>query len=300
MGGISMYCSKCGKRIPDDSSLCPYCGSEVDEEIKEESTETEFNKSEAKQEKLYGVSSKNRMIAMFLCMLGLIGFAGLHRMYVGKWWSGILYAGTFGFLGFGTLYDFYILYNEKFHDCDDYPIFAESSMKKNYRKRDPKKKNVNLEIVIACVLLAMINSSFNPIFMESQQSKLERQQAAQEKIAKEQQQKDEKRQQAEEKKQQKIQAEKVLSEKRHKFNAMMKKNSVYENDGLAGYELQIIVNEKWNSLRYEDKQNFINMSLNALKECELIGKVQSISIRFNLDGKKLATFDPSNGIRINH
>ena len=159
---------------------------------------------------------------------------------------------------------------------------------------------MNLEIVIACVLLAMINSSFNPIFMESQQSKLERQQAAQEKIAKEQQQKDEKRQQAEEKKQQKIQAEKVLSEKRHKFNAMMKKNSVYENDGLAGYELQIIVNEKWNSLRYEDKQNFINMSLNVLKECELIGKVQSISIRFNLDGKKLATFDPSNGIRINH
>lgn len=44
MGCISMYCSKCGKRIPDDSNLCPYCGSEVDEEIKEESTETDLIK----------------------------------------------------------------------------------------------------------------------------------------------------------------------------------------------------------------------------------------------------------------
>lgn len=38
-------------------------------------------------------------------MLGLLGFAGLHRFYLQKPVSGVLYLITGGFFGFGTLYD---------------------------------------------------------------------------------------------------------------------------------------------------------------------------------------------------
>ena len=37
------------------------------------------------------------------------GIFGLHRMYIGKWLSGLLYLVTGGLLGIGWLYDFWTL-----------------------------------------------------------------------------------------------------------------------------------------------------------------------------------------------
>lgn len=42
-------------------------------------------------------------------LLAFLGFFGVHRMYMGKWITGILYLCTFGFLGIGYLYDFWTL-----------------------------------------------------------------------------------------------------------------------------------------------------------------------------------------------
>ena len=42
-------------------------------------------------------------------LLTFLGFFGVHRMYQGKWISGILYLLTFGLLGLGVLYDFWTL-----------------------------------------------------------------------------------------------------------------------------------------------------------------------------------------------
>lgn len=44
--------------------------------------------------------------------LTFLGFFGLHRMYLGKWPTGILYLLTMGLLGFGVLYDFWTLNNQ--------------------------------------------------------------------------------------------------------------------------------------------------------------------------------------------
>lgn len=44
-----------------------------------------------------------------LCFLGLFGPAGLHRIYLGKPISGLLYFCTWGFAGLGTLYDLFQL-----------------------------------------------------------------------------------------------------------------------------------------------------------------------------------------------
>lgn len=42
-------------------------------------------------------------------LLTFVGFFGIHRMYMGKWVSGLLYLLTFGLCGLGVLYDFWTL-----------------------------------------------------------------------------------------------------------------------------------------------------------------------------------------------
>lgn len=42
-------------------------------------------------------------------LLTFVGFLGIHRMYMGKWLSGLLYLVTFGFFLIGVLYDFWTL-----------------------------------------------------------------------------------------------------------------------------------------------------------------------------------------------
>ncbi|MBW2437329.1 MAG: TM2 domain-containing protein [Desulfobacterales bacterium] len=42
-------------------------------------------------------------------LLTFLGFLGIHRMYMGKWLTGILYLLTMGLVGFGVIYDFWTL-----------------------------------------------------------------------------------------------------------------------------------------------------------------------------------------------
>jgi len=42
-------------------------------------------------------------------LLAFLGFFVIHRMYMGKWVTGVLYLCTFGLLGIGYLYDFWTL-----------------------------------------------------------------------------------------------------------------------------------------------------------------------------------------------
>lgn len=42
-------------------------------------------------------------------LLTFLGLLGIHRMYMGKWVTGIIYLGTAGLLGIGYLYDFWTL-----------------------------------------------------------------------------------------------------------------------------------------------------------------------------------------------
>ena len=42
-------------------------------------------------------------------LLTFLGFLGIHRMYMGKWISGIIYLLTLGILGIGYIYDFWTL-----------------------------------------------------------------------------------------------------------------------------------------------------------------------------------------------
>ncbi|MDD1735830.1 MAG: TM2 domain-containing protein, partial [Methanothrix sp.] len=42
-------------------------------------------------------------------LLTFLGVFGIHRFYLGKWGTGILYLLTFGLLGIGLIYDFWTL-----------------------------------------------------------------------------------------------------------------------------------------------------------------------------------------------
>lgn len=42
-------------------------------------------------------------------LLTFLGFFGIHRMYMGKWLTGILYLFTVGLFGLGYLYDYWTL-----------------------------------------------------------------------------------------------------------------------------------------------------------------------------------------------
>ncbi|MCI7331872.1 MAG: TM2 domain-containing protein [Selenomonadaceae bacterium] len=127
-----MYCKYCGKSIPDDANVCPYCGRDLVSEKKEP------------EEKIYYVSAQSRTKALILCLLGFVGLAGLHRFYVGKWLTGVLYLFTYGFFFFGTAYDLFKIWSESFKDSDGFPLYAESSMQKNYRRRTTKPSSKGL------------------------------------------------------------------------------------------------------------------------------------------------------------
>lgn len=45
-------------------------------------------------------------------LLTFLGLLGIHRMYMGKWLTGILYLLTAGIFGLGYLYDFWTLNNQ--------------------------------------------------------------------------------------------------------------------------------------------------------------------------------------------
>src|SRR5688500_8814117 len=45
-------------------------------------------------------------------LLTFLGWLGVHRMYLGKWITGLIYLCSFGLFGLGILYDFWTLNNQ--------------------------------------------------------------------------------------------------------------------------------------------------------------------------------------------
>jgi TM2 domain-containing membrane protein YozV len=61
------------------------------------------NYLQGKEIQIKGGSSKSILVTLLLCIL--LGWLGVHRFYVGKIGSGILYMFTLGIFGIGILFD---------------------------------------------------------------------------------------------------------------------------------------------------------------------------------------------------
>ena len=62
------------------------------------------------------ISDKSWLAALLLCFF--IGGFGVHRFYVGKIGTGILWLLTGGLLGIGSLVDFIVIACGNFEDCN--------------------------------------------------------------------------------------------------------------------------------------------------------------------------------------
>ena len=58
----------------------------------------------------------NRLAALLLCVI--LGFLGLHRFYVGKVGTGLLWLFTLGFLSVGVIFDVVLIVTGEFRDAD--------------------------------------------------------------------------------------------------------------------------------------------------------------------------------------
>ncbi len=65
-------------------------------------------------------SHKSRLVALLLCLF--IGCLGIHRFYVGKIGTGLLWLFTGGLFGIGALIDLIMIICGNFRDCAGAPL----------------------------------------------------------------------------------------------------------------------------------------------------------------------------------
>ncbi len=62
------------------------------------------------------VSPRSRLAALLLSLLGFTLLCGLHRLYVGKFWTGLLWMATVGLGGIGQIFDIVMIVLGSFRD----------------------------------------------------------------------------------------------------------------------------------------------------------------------------------------
>lgn len=105
-----MNCQYCGSQMQPNWKYCPFC----------DSTDSHMSVYPSQYVSLTSNCSKSTVI--ILCLFGFVGFAGFHRLYVGKIFSGLLYLITFGFFFMGTIFDLIQLLLGQFTDNVGQPI----------------------------------------------------------------------------------------------------------------------------------------------------------------------------------
>lgn len=106
-----MTCKLCGHDSPENATSCNFCGAPFNVYT---SNNTQKAPEYQNQANVKPMSPNNRWIAFILCFF--CGTLGIHRFYVGKIGTGILYLLTFGFFGIGWLIDLIMIAIGSFTD----------------------------------------------------------------------------------------------------------------------------------------------------------------------------------------
>lgn len=108
-----MYCNSCGKKLKDKATKCPKCGTPVG------ATVVNFH-NQSQPVNALGYTPKKKWKAFWLCFF--FGFFGVHRFYVGKWYTGFVWMGTMGLVGIGWFIDLDKILFNKFTDSHGMPL----------------------------------------------------------------------------------------------------------------------------------------------------------------------------------
>lgn len=104
-----MYCYKCGKEIDDEAVVCPGCGC---------ATRNYTAKTIAVAN--LETSPKSRLVALLLCIF--LGIFGVHRFYLGKIGTGLVWCFTLGCMEIGWIIDIIMLACGKMTDVDGFIV----------------------------------------------------------------------------------------------------------------------------------------------------------------------------------
>ena len=123
-----MFCQKCGANV-ENEKVCPNCGNVLQEENSTpQQTPTIIINNVNKNENTninagYGgnsISHKSKIAALILAIF--LGCLGIHRFYVGKVGTGLLYLFTGGLCGIGWLIDLIMTACGSFTDKAGLPL----------------------------------------------------------------------------------------------------------------------------------------------------------------------------------
>ena len=121
---MEIKCPVCG--APLEGEVCTYCGHRLKTSINNSTVQSQNannisfvtnvvnNNSQNISNQMSNVSKKNKITALILCVL--FGFLGVHRFYVGKVGTGLLYLFTGGLFLIGYIVDIILIITGKFTD----------------------------------------------------------------------------------------------------------------------------------------------------------------------------------------
>ena len=124
----AVFCRNCGEEISESAVVCPKCGAAIDK-FQENTAQAQpnivINNSNANtnvNQNTTGMvcSPKSKIVALLLAFF--LGGFGIHRFYVGKIGTGILYLLTAGLFGIGWLVDFIMIAVGAFRDKAGLPL----------------------------------------------------------------------------------------------------------------------------------------------------------------------------------
>ena len=128
-----MICKHCGANLTPEEKVCSYCRCYVEElppppppppapqdmqiqNVPQNIPTRIVNYLTTTPDK--PASKYSKKTAIMLCLLGFFGIGGLHRFYVGKYWTGIFWLLS-NFLGYIlTIFDLIAIMTNKFEDKD--------------------------------------------------------------------------------------------------------------------------------------------------------------------------------------
>lgn len=117
-----MYCKNCGQQIDDKAAVCIHCGVATREPQAQQPVINVVNNNVNRNYSGGQIAyiHKKKWVAFWLCFF--VGVIGIHRFYVGKIGTGIIWLLTGGLFGIGWLIDLIVILCGGFRDKAGQPL----------------------------------------------------------------------------------------------------------------------------------------------------------------------------------